>query len=271
MGIVQSKEKHIFFHILSNKNEAEQKLMEAEKKDFYLEECTDDYMNRLARSKNVYAVNEMTSYDLKFFQIVIENAIDKIPLRLHQELSDVYMIQLMPSADGGMPHTRPERVICYPDIRSTFSVVTLIHELWHVHQREYPEWWSSVLYHMGWEQWTDGILPLPLEQHRRYNPDTLDSPLWCYQKTWIPVPIFRDITLPKINEVSIWFYNVKLKFHVKNTPKELHELYPNLPLNAFEHPKELAAYLLSDPTRYSECPGWKSWIDTVGAISLPPK
>lgn len=269
MGLGQSTNKRIIFHIVSDKKRAEQYLLEAEKKDFYLEECYDNKVNQLARSKMIYAVNEMTSDEFKFFHIVMENAKDKIPLRLHQELSDIYIIQLMPSADGGMPHTRPDRLICYPNIRSTFSVETVIHELWHIHQREYPDWWRKIFYSMGWEPWTDEALPLSLEQNRRYNPDTLDSPLWCYQKTWVPVPIFSDITLPKINEVSIWFYHISLKYHVKNIPKELNQLYPSLPSGAFEHPRELAAYLLSNPSRHSKCPGWKTWIEAVGAISLP--
>lgn len=269
MGSYSSKQKQIQFHIVSDKKEAEHHLLEAEKKDFYLEECQEDKANQLARSRHTYAANEMTDDEFLFFQVIMENAKEKIPIRLHQELSDVYIIQLMPSADGGMPHTRPDRLICYPNIRSTFSVETVIHELWHIHQREYPEWWRQVFYSLGWVPWTDGKLPLPLEQYRRYNPDTLDMPLWCYQKTWVPVPIFRDITTPKVDEVTIWFYHVTLKYHVKHPPKELVDHYPSLPPSAFEHPREMAAYLLSNPRRHSDCPGWKTWVETVGAVSLP--
>ena len=269
MGSYVSKQKQIQFHILSDKNEADYHLSEAEKKDFYLEECHDSKSNQLARSTLSYSTNEMTPDDDLFFQVVMENAKAEIPLRLHQELSDVYIVQLMPSADGGMPHTRPDRLICYPNIRATFSVETVIHELWHVHQREYPKWWRQVFHSLGWEPWPDKTLPPSLEQYRRYNPDTLDAPLWCYQKTWIPVPIFRDIITPKVDEVSIWFYHVSLNYHVKHPPRELTELYPSLPLHAFEHPREMAAYLLSNPRRHVDCPGWKSWIETVGAVSLP--
>jgi hypothetical protein len=95
----------------------------------------------------------------------------------------------------------------------------------------------------------------------------VDSPLWCYQKTWVPVPIFRDITQPKVNEVSIWFFHITLRYHVKNIPKEF-EIYRSMPMSAYEHPREMAAYLLSDST-YSGCSALPQWIEAVGALSLP--
>jgi hypothetical protein len=174
----------------------------------------------------------------------------------------------MPSADGGMPHTRPDHIICYPDITSTFSVHTLIHELWHVHQRLYPTEWGTIFSKMGWEPWNQP-LPSQLDAARRLNPDTIDSPLWCYQKTWIPVPIFRDITQPKMTEVDIWFYHVSLKYHVKSVPKEMQKVYGDLPWSAYEHPRELAAYLLSDPDRYGQSVGFYELITLIGAMALP--
>lgn len=264
----QTTSKHIDFRIIYEKEEAQRLLDEAERKDFYVEECHEDPVNALARKNTNYRAEAMTTREYKFFEVVVENVKDKLPLRLVSELSTVIMIQLLPTAEGGMPHTRPDGIIAIPNVYYTFSITTLFHELWHIHQRQYPVWWKEVFRQMKWEQW-EGHLPPALENYRRYNPDTLDAPLWCYDRTWIPVPVFRDIVRPRVNEADIWFYHVTLKYHVKNPPRELLRDYPTLPANGFEHPREMAAYLLSEPTRYESCPGLEKWKDVVGAISLP--
>ena len=265
----QSTSKNIKFHIIGDKTEAQHLLDEADSKDFYLAECLDDIPNARARSTGSYIARGMTAHDYKFFEVVTENAKEKLPKRLQYELSSIHLIQLAPQAEGGMPHTRPDSIICYPDITNTFSISTLIHELWHVHQRQNESWWRAVFSRLGWKPWTEGILPQRLEANRRFNPDTIDSPLWCYQKTWVPVPIFRDIARPKVNEVDIWFYHITLKYHVKSPPKEMEDAFRSLPMSAYEHPREMVAYLLSDPTAYSACPAMGPLIEAVGAISLP--
>lgn len=256
------------FDIVFNKYDAQLLLDEAENKDFYLEECNDNRMNALSRKNTSYTASRMTDRDYKFFEVVVENAKDHIPLRLQQDLKTVYLIQLMPSADGGMPHTRPDSIICYPDITRTFSVNTLIHELWHLHQRAYEEQWISIFRRLGWEPWKDK-LPSIMVDKKRLNPDTLDTPFWCYQKTWVPIPVFRDITKPKITEVDVWFYHVSLKYHVKSIPKEMEEVYGSLPWSAYEHPREITAYLLSDPNRYGNCSAFDHLIEIMGATALP--
>jgi hypothetical protein len=152
-------------------------------------------------------------------------------------------------AEGGMPHTRPGSIIVYPDIWTTFQVSTLIHELWHIHQRLHAGWWRDVFRALEWEEW-DGSLPVQLERARRINPDTVDAPLWVYQRTWVPVPVFRDVVRPVLGEVDLWFYHVALKYHVKVVPKEF-AAWDGLPMAAYEHPRELLAWALSDPRRLS--------------------
>lgn len=248
---------------------AQRLLDDAEKKDFYVEEYREDPANALARKGALYRASAMTPREYKFFEVVVENARGKIPYRLQQELGQVHIVQLHPSAEGGMPHTRPEAVICYPDISTTFSVSTLLHELWHIHQRQYLGWWDQVFRRLGWEPW-GGQLPLPLESQRRFNPDTLDCPLWCFRHTWVPIPIFQDVARPKVTEVSIWFYHVSLKYHVKTIPKEMEAEYYSLPQSAYEHPREMVAYLLSDPMRYSACPVMATLMEVTGLTSFPP-
>lgn len=281
MGLGQSlfAPTSIDFRIVGERGVTQRLLEEAEQKDFYVEECRDDHANTLARRTSTYVAREMPAEEVSFLKVIVENARDHLPLRLRTELTGpVWLVALDRSAEGGMPHTRPDQIICYPDVYRTFSVSTLHHELWHLHQRLYTGWWTEVFRRMGWERWESGAnsgaeggdLPLTLESHRRFNPDTLDAPFWCFQKTWLPVPVFRDVVSPKIDEVDVWFYHVSLKYHVKSIPRELKaEYHASLPLSAYEHPRELTAYLLSEPERYHNCPAFQKLASEVGGISFP--
>lgn len=257
------------FHLIMDRTEAEQALTEAEQQDLYLEECNDDPNNRRARQRMIYAPNHIAYHE---WASVVQQLIDaptQFPLRLQQELGPIRIIGLMPSADGGMPHTRPGRLICVPRLEH-LNTVTLLHETWHVHQREYASWWTHVFREWGWEEIHDGYHPLPtsLETRRRYNPDTLDSPLWVYKNMWIPVPVLTDIA--KGMDAEIWFYHVGEHYHRRTLPDELRIAFPRAPIAAFEHPRELAAYLLSEPDSYRTAPGFQQLMELVGHISITP-
>jgi hypothetical protein len=276
MGLQQSMLPSIDFRVVAEEDTARKLLDQAEQKDFYVEECREDRANALARKDTLYRARSMSPEEVAFFKVVVENTKEVLPLRLRTELTEpIWLVALDKSAEGGMPHTRPDHVICYPDIYRTFSVSTLLHELWHVHQRQHVGWWVHVFRLWGWERWeSDGVigegLPLSLESQRRFNPDTLDAPLWCFQRTWVPVPIFREVVSPKVEEVEIWFYHVTLRYHVKHVPREfINEYHASLPASAYEHPRELAAYLLSEPERYRNSPAFQQLVEMVGGISFP--
>ena len=118
---------------------------------------------------------------------------------------------------------------------------------------------------LGWKEWT-GHLPEVLRNHCRINPDTIDSPLWVYQDTWVPVPIFRDSTLPSISDVDIWFYHIKGRHHVKQIPSEMEVV--GLPKSAYEHPREITAYLLADHNLYHDSPVFKTLLSLVGHLAI---
>ena len=237
--------------IIKNKDEAIRLLHEAEQKDFYIEECLDDHDNMIARHNLQYTPNTINDYEYDTAMSFLKSNYNKIPTKLQNELYTVNIIILMPSAEGGMPHTRPSNIICYPDISQLYSITTLIHELWHLHQRTYQEKWFQIFHKLGWSYWS-GSIPSSINSHRRFNPDTIDYPLWIFRNRWIPIPVFRNISSPIINEVDIWFYNPIEKKHVKQIPYELRKLFPKLSSpSAYEHPRELTAYILSESEKYN--------------------
>ena len=242
--------------LVDDKEEAFRLLQEAEKHDFYIEECRDDSRNAAARKGLSYSVQRVTPEEKHYYQAHLDDVLKRLPLRLTRDLGEVRIVPLMPSADGGMPHTRPKSLLCFSNLKQLISDNTLTHELWHVHQRAYQEGWKRVFGEIGWTEW-QGQLPVELEKVRRFNPDTIDSPLWIYQNTWVPVPVFRDVSSPKMRDVDIWFYRPSQGDRMKEIPAALGRYFPKLPSAAYEHPRELAAYLLADPYEYGDSPGFQ--------------
>lgn len=244
------------FNFVSNKNEARLLLKEAEERDLYLAECRDNRTNSIARKSCVYAPNHIFNYNGQEYTNMLQSSIYQLPLRLRSDLQQIHIIPLMYSADGGMPHTRPYNMICVPNIKQLESISTLKHELWHVHQRNFQPQWTKIFNRLGWTEYK-GQIPESFENHRRLNPDTVDCPYWIYQNKWIPFPIFTDISNPILSQVEIWFYDVNDQYHVKKIPSTLAAEFPNLPQSAYEHPRELTAYLLAEPDKYRHTPAWK--------------
>jgi hypothetical protein len=269
MGTTISLPTKLRFVVISDKSDALKLLEEAEKIDLYIEECHDNKSNSLSRRNLTYVPNSISSRDVNFVNSHLAQTLNTLPVRLLTDLEEIKIIQLMPSADGGMPHTRPGNIICCPDISQIFSKTTLIHELWHIHQRNYKDLWFKAFKRIGWDVW-NGELPEQLENNRRYNPDTIDYPLWIFDGEWVPIPIFKNITLPNVSEVDIWFYNPNKKYHVKQVPSEISSYFPGLPPSAYEHPREISAYLLSEPDKYRYTLGFRHLIEQIGNISLSP-
>ena len=268
MGNEVSKSRRLELVVISDKKEAHILLDTAELADNYLEECHDDKANSLARRTLTYSANTVPLRELNYAKTFIEGTYDFLPQRLLNDLEEVRIIQLMPTADGGMPHTRPDNIICYPDFAQLFSRTTLMHELWHLHQRKHKDLWYKTLKRLGWELW-NGRLPDFLENARRYNPDTIDAPFWVFNGQWVPIPIFKDVSRPNVADVEIWFYDIKKNYHIKRVPPEIADYFSNLPPNAYEHPFELTAYMLSEPDKNTKSLAFKHLIEAIGATSLP--
>jgi hypothetical protein len=252
----QTSSPTISFNVVSNKNEARLLLKEAEERDLYLAECNDNRTNSAARKSCVYAPNYLFNDHGQGYNHILQSSISQLPPRLRSDLQKIHIIPLMYSADGGMPHTRPYNMICVPNMKQLESLSTLKHELWHVHQRNFQPQWAAIFKKLGWTEYT-GQIPESFDNHRRLNPDTVDCPYWIYQNTWVPVPIFTDISKPVLNQVEIWFYHATDHYHVKKIPSSLAAEFPDLPQSAYEHPRELTAYLLAEPDKYRHTPAWK--------------
>jgi len=265
MGNSESHPSHLRLTLVDSKRAAAQLLQDAEAIDYYIDTCQQDPVNQRARRRQTYAANSVSPIDVVQYQTALRKMISQIPKRLQMDLHDVYLISLMPSADGGMPHTRPHSMICFPQLDQIHSLSTMIHELWHVHQRKYKDTWGKVFEQLGWKEWSSQ-LPAFLEKNRRINPDTIDSPLWVYQDTWLPVPIFRDIALPSMGDVDIWFYNVKEEYHLKQIPRGME--VSGLPKSAYEHPREFTAYLLAEHEKYHDSPALKLLLSSVGQLAI---
>ena len=256
---------HLKFIFIDTKRVASQLLIDAEEIDSYLNTCYSHPMNAKARRRQTYTANTVSPKDASYYQSILDRTIPQLPMRLRMDLHYIAVVSLMPSADGGMPHTRPYSTICFSQLEQINSLSTVIHELWHVHQRKYKDIWVKVFEQMGWKEWT-GRLPELLMNHRRINPDTIDSPLWVYQDTWVPVPIFQDISLPSLSDVDIWFYHIKDGRHVKQIPREIE--IAGLPKSAYEHPREITAYLLADHDMYHDAPAFKTLLSSVGHLAI---
>ena len=53
-------------------------------------------------------------------------------------------------------------------------------------------------------------------------------------------------------------------------PLELETEYPGMSTSAYEHPREISAYLLADPDKYRASPGFLRLLDAVGQLSISP-
>ncbi len=227
-------------------NEAVHALTEAEAVDNYLGRCEADEKNRISRSRCNYVPYRLTDSDRTMYTQQIADSVRNLPRHL-LHIEGVKVVILVASADGGMPHTRPGNIICLPYSSLGVSRTTMIHELWHLHQRIFQKEWENFYENMwGWKKYS-GMVPDMLQKNVRYNPDTIMSGLWCYNEEWVPLPIFENITQPDIRQSTIWFYHVKSGHRTREVPDELREMFGESVRGVvLEHPNEASAYMLSD-------------------------
>jgi hypothetical protein len=240
----------------------------AESKDKYNRLCRDSPANAEARNRMNYTAASLNNVDINVLNNLFNQYTNFVPPRLLHELDYVSIGMLMPSADKGFPHTRPDRLICFPQSAALPSLETFIHELWHIHQRKYPELWHKLYTKVwGFKEWRGEMeLPEDLLRQIRINPDTLLYGLYCWRDEWVPLPIFTSPTQPRMDECSIWFWNTKTR-RWRQTPPETWTAYFSshiIPDSANEHPNELSAYMLSKIAHDIKSP--PAFVDLVNSI-----
>jgi hypothetical protein len=264
MGVTQSTPKSNPFTevtILCGK-EGRIALYEAEELDGYVEECKSNHINSYARQDMRYSANTLSPQDNEALRQRILSFLPSIPPVLINDRINPRIVPLMPSADGGFPHTRPLDIICLPMSSVTVSLDTFVHELWHLHQRQYYPKWVRFFE----EKWNykifEGSLPPHLEEQRRLNPDTLTNPLWIWNNEWVPICLFLNPSTPSFKDTATWYYNVRTRLHQKEIPKVMATFFSSsLPPSAYEHPSETSAYLLAGP---SPCKAYDALIGWMG-------
>jgi hypothetical protein len=220
----------------------------AESKDKYNRACGESRKNADARQGMNYTAAALTDVDFNMYNQLFKEYIRFVPQRLLRDIDYASIAILMPSADNGFPHTRPDRLVCFPQSASLPPLETFIHELWHIHQRAHRDLWHR-LYTVTWgfKPWNSEGIPEELRSQIRINPDTMMYGLYCWRDEWVPLPIYNSPTRPRMNDCSVWFLNVKTGRWRQTVPEAWAEYFshPMIPASAHEHPNELSAYMLS--------------------------
>jgi hypothetical protein len=242
---------NLHFYIAETKAESLDFLREAEGKDHYLSTCNQTRQNAIIRqayhpaiiSKSIIA----NTYEY------LNEIYAKIPVKLRTELGRVVIVYMMPTADEGMPHTREPNIICLPYRLYDPSLQVIVHELWHIHQRQYKGVWTDFYKQMWWncrpvsgEEWKR-IMATDLGRNLRVNPDTVDRPLWVWNNEWVPMSVFRSPTQGRLQDCMLRIYNIRTGNYYSVIPEWFKERFDDFALNhGLENPGELSAYILQE-------------------------
>ena len=253
-SIIESQIPPFSFHIASG-TEGSAALAAAERQDQYLAQISASRVNSMARKSMTYAANRLSMNQMEILQDKIHEFISSLPFRLRTLRPTI--VPLMPSADGGMPHTRPADLVCLPQSASALTNSTFTHELWHLHQRaHYKEWTDFFEKQWKWKRF-EGSLDPELDSRRRLNPDTLEDPLWIWNNEWVPVCVFNNSNTPSFDDTSTIFFNARTGYRFSKLPEPMADFFStSLSPSAYEHPCETSAYMLTGPEL--QCPAYRA-------------
>lgn len=163
--------------------------------------------------------------------------------KVESSFSNIRVIILSPSADGGMPHTRAPNIICLPAYFPQERISeTIRHELVHLSQRQNPERWRKRLLDSGWSPVSEYNLPEDLVRRTRINPDTYDARFWAWEGRYVPMPLFEREDKPQLREISVRWWDMKLEHLQTHQPTSFTQSYGTVSASEAEHPFELVAY-----------------------------
>ena len=213
---------------------AEQLLEAAERIDGYRAACEANRANRAARYTQDYSPSIFSEEDTTRLM----KAATQVPL-----LDGKDIVVLDASADGGFPHTRPNGIVCIPTSLLSEDQdaleETLAHEAIHLHQRENPGQWLAACKADGWTEVQESVVPPRYWERRRINPDTMLAPLFAWETSWIPLPLFNQSAPTRLSDVSVKWLDIRSTALLQEPPSSFSQRYGTAPQP--EHPYELLA------------------------------
>jgi hypothetical protein len=197
----------------------------------------------------MYRLRQAESLD-NFFAGVQQNPINRrarenlsyLPVQNFTEpwLGNTEIVTMNPTAEAGMPHTRPPNIICMPQwFPETKKAETLAHEYVHIHQRQNVDRWNQYFQKEGWSRMDPYELPERFVSRCRMNPDTIDQPFWSWKQRYVPLPLFEREDRPQLRDVVVQWYDTETGVRQPQAPRLFLEKYGSAPQP--EHPRELAA------------------------------
>ncbi len=200
-------------------------LAKAESYDHFLQTVRKDPLNALARQHLSYVPMDS---ETKTWNLNTE------------------IVTMHPTAEAGLPHTRPPNLICipkyYPEDRLEH---TLAHELIHIDQRRRKYKWDAFFEREGWKPISESDIPIRWLSRCRMNPDTIDDRFWAWQGRYVPLPLYEREDKPDLRHVSIQWWDRETGIRQGVAPQSFQLRYGRNPPQP-EHPRELAAVELAE-------------------------
>lgn len=189
-----------------------------------------------------------------FFHRVSENPINRkareslsyLPVLNYTEpwMGNTEIVIMNPTAEAGMPHTRPPNLICMPKyFPESRKQETLAHEFVHIHQRRKVDTWNRYFQKEGWSRIDPYELPDRWVSRCRMNPDTTDQPFWEWKGRYVPLPLFEREDRPELRQVVVHWYDKQEGVRQPEAPRSFMEKYGTNVQP--EHPREISAVELA--------------------------
>lgn len=213
--------------MLYNQREAQARIALAEAQDGFFARVKRSNVNRLARRNSMYeAWNDQS---LAVTAAALLDPEDKVDI-----------VILDPSAEGGMPHTRPG-LICLPAYYPTSKLKeTLAHEMVHISQKRQASLWAARASLEGWSPVREQI-PDFWASRLRLNPDTFGT-LYAWEQRYVPLPVYIREDKPILREIEVRWLDLTEGMVAKSPPRSFTQTYGPLGAVEAEHPYELWAY-----------------------------
>lgn len=211
----------------------------AERFDNYRFRCSQDPFNQASRSSHSY--------------IQMSPIVQPAPY-------NAQIVQLHPTADAGLPHTRPPNLICVPAYYP-MNNETLLHELLHLHQRKNEVEWETKFSNQGWAPFPEKTIPERWLKRCRLNPDTFEKQFYSWENQWVPLPLFEREDKPDLRQCVVRWWDQKSGSLTTDPPSSFVAAFgKNHPQP--EHPREVSAVILSRQFRESTWDELEAYLST---------